>query len=336
VFGGARKFVTGLDVGSESVKAVRLLHTGDSMKIAGLALTEIKYPSQIRGEGDPGARKARIDAIKSALRSSGTDVSRPCRVVTAVAGPGVSVKHVTFPKMSNPSLAESIGWEAKKHVPFGASEFVLDFQPLARDAADGADEMHVLLAAVEKRHMDAHVGLVCDAGVEPDAVDLAPLAMMNEVEAEGLLGDSSVASVEIGCCTLSMSIYKAGGLLLVRSVNVPPTMGGAPGATKAREGEAGGEEPPDSRRAWQGFVLKEVQRSLAFYNTETGRHGIEKIYLGGGRALAADITERFKSALSIPTETLRPFDGVGSSIGIEAHKDQGPRFALAMSLARRR
>lgn len=336
MFGGARKFVTGLDVGSESVKAVRLMHTGDRVVLAGIALTEIKYPSQIRGENDPGARQARIGAIRSALRSSGTDVSRSCRVVTAVAGPSVSVKHVTFPKMSNPSLAESIGWEAKKHVPFGASEFVLDFHPLARDDADGADEMHVLLAAVEKRHMDSHVGLICDAGVEPDAVDLVPLAMMNEVDAEGLLGDSTVASVEIGCCTLSVSIYKAGGFLLVRSVNVPPTMGGAPGATKARQEEVGGEEPPDSRRAWQGFVLKEVQRSLAFYNTETGRHGIDKIFLGGGRALAGDITERFRSALSIPTEILKPLDSVSSSIGIEAHKDQGPRFALAMSLARRR
>jgi len=331
VFGGSRKFVTGLDVGAESVKAVRLQHAGDSVKLVGIALAEIDYPTANRSETDEGANGARVDAITSALKASGTDISASCQVVTAVEGPSISVKHVSFPKMPNPSLAESIGWEAKKHVPFGASEFVLDFQMLARETGDEANEMHVLLAAVEQRHIDNHVGLVCEAGVEPHTVDIVPLALMNELDAQGLIDDGAVASVEIGVSTLSVSIHRAGGLLLVRSVRMPVTTGSR-AAGSGREGES-----KDASGRWQAFVLKEVQRSLAFYNSETGRRGIDKIYLSGGRALAEGIAEHFTDSLKVPTEVLNPLKGLADTeIDIESLKLQGPRFALAMSLARRR
>ena len=332
MFGRSRKFVTGLDVGAESVKAVVLRHTGDSVKLVGIALAEIDYPTANRSATDEDANGARIDAIKSALKASGTDISPSCHVVTAVAGPGVSVKHVSFPKMSNPDLAESIGWEAKKHVPFGASEFVLDFQLLEREAGEEADEMHVLLAAVEQRHIDSHVGLLCDAGVEPFTVDIVPLALMNELGVEGLVDDGAVASIEIGASTLSVSIYRSGGLLLVRSVRMPITTAAGSAAASGGEGES-----KKARRQWQMFVLREVQRSLAFYNSETGRRGIDKIYLSGGRALAEGVAERFTDALKVPTEILNPLrDLADAKIDIESLLSQGPRFALAMSLARRK
>lgn len=327
MFGSSRGSVTGLDVGTESVKAVRLQHAGDKVTLVGIALAEIDYPTANRSETDDGTRSARVAAIRSALKTSGTDISSSCQVVTAVAGPSISVKHVTFPKMPGPSLAESIGWEAKKHVPFGASDFVLDFQQLARVTEDSGNEMHVVLAAVEQRHIDEHVGLVCEAGVEPYTVDLEPLAVMNEVDAEGLVGDATVAAVEMGFGTLSVSIYKAGGLLLVRSVRMPGGAGAWSG--DGSESEAAGQ--------WQAFVLKEVKRSLAFYNSETGRHGIDRIYLTGGRALAEGVGDRFSNALKVKVEVLNPLEAVeDAAIDIESLKEQGPRFALAMSLARRR
>jgi type IV pilus assembly protein PilM len=322
--GRSRGFVTGLDVGTESVKAVRLRHHGDRVQLVGVALADIDYPSANRTDTDPDANAARVTAIKSVLETSGTDISPSSQVVTAVEGPSVSVKHVTFPKMPGPSLAESIGWEAKKHVPFGSSEFVLDFQPLPRESRDPENEMHVLLAAVEQRHIDRHIGLMVEAGIEPTAVDIVPLALINELEAEKLLNEGAVASVEIGAGTLSVAIYRNGGLLLVRSVRMPARPTGA-----AQEG-------PDERAKWLAFALKEVQRSLAFYNTETGRHGIEKIYMSGGRALSEGIVDRFSESLNIPAVVLNPLEVLeNTAVDIEELKSQGPRFALAMSLARR-
>jgi type IV pilus assembly protein PilM len=325
VFGRSGGFVTGLDVGTESVKAVRLRHHADRAQLVGVALANIEYPSAIRSDTDPDANAARVTAIRSALEAAGTVVSPSSQVMTAVEGPSVSVKHVTFPKMPGPSLAESIGWEAKKHVPFGASEFVLDFQLLPRASRDPENEMHVLLAAVEQRLIDRHVGLLLEAGIEPSAVDVAPLALMNELGEEKLLNEGAAAAVEIGAGTLSVCIYRNGGLLLARSVRMPARPAGM---TEELEG---------GRPKWLEFALKEVQRSLAFYNTETGRQGIEKIYLSGGRALTDGIVDRFMETLDTPTHVLNPLERVGETgVDMKELKSQGPRFALAMSLARRR
>ncbi len=329
MFGGSRRFVTGLDIGTESVKAVRLMHAGDEVKLVGIAFGEISRPG---ADGEAVADEARVNTIRDVLTASGTDVSRGGQVVTALDGPSVSIKHVTFPKMPGPSLAESIGWEAKKHVPFGTEEFVMDFQSLPRTDAESDDEMHVLLAAVEKRHIDAHVALVGEAGVEPHTIDLVPLALLNEVEEEGLLNGGAVAAVEMGHGTLNVSIYRTGGLLLVRSVRMPP------GATELGDGSAAGvEESPEARRQWQTFIQKEVQRSLAFYNSETGRRGIDAIYLSGGRSLAPGIADEFTKAFKVPAALLNPLTSIAcDGINVDEMKPQGPQFALAASLARRK
>ena len=72
--------VTGLDVGTESVKAIRLHHAGDKATLVGIALAEIDYPTANRSETDEGARGARVVAIRSALKTSGTDISSSCQV----------------------------------------------------------------------------------------------------------------------------------------------------------------------------------------------------------------------------------------------------------------
>jgi Tfp pilus assembly PilM family ATPase len=85
------------------------------------------------------------------------------------------------------------------------------------------------------------------------------------------------------------------------------------------------------------FVLKEVQRSLGFYNSETRRRGVDSVYLSGGHALAEGVAERFTDALEVPTEVLNPLEDLSNAeIDIRSLLPQGPRLALAMSLARRR
>ena len=122
-----------------------------------------------------------------------------------------------------------------------------------------------------------------------------------------------------------MSIYRANGLLLVRSVRMPMLPAGATA------------ESQEATNQWQTFVLKEVQRSLAFYNSETGRRGIDRIYLSGGRALTEGIAGKFTDSLKVETQVLNPLEGLeGAGVDVEGFREQGPKFALAMSLARRR
>jgi len=316
VFGGLPRAVVGLDVGSTSVKAVRLEHSRKGTALAGLALQEIDS-----GGGTEEKDAARLAATKKALEQCGAGAISGTPIVTAVSGPGVSIKHVAFPSMPPNELAESIRWEARKHVPFGESEFVLDFQVLdgAARKKDDTTGMRVLLTSADRRVVDAHVALLKAAGVEVDTVDLAPLALMNEADEQGLLNGEAVAVADLGASGVNLSVYKRGGYLFARTVPVA-TSGGRGDGTQ-----------------WIDAAVREVARSLTFYHNESGKETIEKVYLSGGRSLAPGVLDAFRKATGIGTALLDPFAGLGPlSPDAEPLRAQGARFALAMGLARRR
>jgi len=83
--------------------------------------------------------------------------------------------------------------------------------------------------------------------------------------------------------------------------------------------------------------VQEVHRSLTFYHNESGRETIERIFLTGGRSLTPDVAGAFRQSTGLETALLDPFTTLtGPGQEAEELRPQGPRFALAMGLARRR
>jgi type IV pilus assembly protein PilM len=309
----------GLDIGSTSVKAVRLGHGRGGPKLLGAALEEIK-PDPAGDGADPTG--AGVLAVKAALAGCGAEHLVGLPIVTAVGGPGVSIKHVTFPSMPKQELAESIRWEARRHVPFGASEFVLDFQVLDGSSRKTTEEgeMRVLLTAVERKLVDDHVAFLSAAGLAADTVDLIPLAIMNEADEEGVLGDRAIVVADIGATALNLAIYKRGGFLFARTVPFA-----APASSKV------------AAKGWLESAVQEVHRSLTFYHNESGKETIERIFLTGGRSQGPDVAGAFQRATGVETALLDPFAKLaGPGQQAESLRTQGPRFALAAGLARRR
>ncbi len=310
---GSNQVVTGIDVGSSSVKVVRLAHGRGSSEVVGVALAEIPQ-SDMGGTDILDARERVVAAINQALTSTGVDPGRTGTVVTAVSGASVSVKHVAFPQMSDKELAESVRWEAKKHLPFDTDNVDLDYQKLGRDDIEKNDEKtQVLLGAAQSGVLVNHLDALADAGIEPSIVDLTPTALINEVDEEGLINGQAVAVADLGHQSASLSVYTRDGFFFARSIPIVP-----------------------KQEKWLEHVLTEVRFSLTFYNNETGRKGIESLYLAGGRSLESGVVGRFADTLGVPTELLDPLASVGA-FELEGDLEaQSPRFALAMGLARRR
>ena len=311
---GSNQIVTGIDVGSSSVKIVRLSHTRGAQEIVGLALAEILEGKPASGDDNEAeVRRRVVNAINRALESVGVDPGRAGTVVSAVSGSSVSVKHVAFPNMNDKELTESVHWEAKKHIPFESSSADLDYQRLKRSDTEQAEQTYVLLGAAQEGLLDDHIALLAEAGIEPSIVDLAPVALINEVDDEGFLDGKTVAVVDLGKTAANLSVYTRGGLFFARSIPISST-----------------------RVDWLEHVLTEVRFSLAFYNNETGRKGIEMLYIADGRSLESGVGARFAETLGVPTEFLDPLAAAGGADFGGELKALSPRFALAMGLARRR
>jgi type IV pilus assembly protein PilM len=320
VLGGAGSVVLGLDIGTTSVKALRMRHGRGGTALLGAAIEEVA-PAE-PGGGPEAVAGVRLAAVKAALARCGAADTTGVPVVTAVSGPGVSIKHVTFPAMPKQELAESIRWEARRHVPFGAAEFVLDFQVLDGASRRAEDEtgMRVLLTAVERKLVDDRVALLNSGGIQVDTVDLVPLAVMNEADEEGLVGDQAVAVADLGATALNLTIYRRGGFLFARTI---PFTSRPDGAAKGK--------------GWLDEAVQEMRRSLTFYQNEAGRQAVDRIYITGGRALEDGAAGAFQKGTEIETAVLDPLAKLAAAEqSVESLRPQGPRFALAAGLARRR
>jgi type IV pilus assembly protein PilM len=337
--------VTGLDIGSTSVKAVRLAHRKTGVKLAGVAAVDIPALGWLSGDNERQDRPV-IEAIREALERCGAVEDLNAPVVTGLGGTGVSVKHVAFPDMSVEDMGKSIQWEARKHVPFSGANFVLDFQVVGRTGGEEEGELQVLLAAVDARLLESHIETLEEVGVEPDVVDLTPLALLNEADERGLINGEALAVIDLGASTVTLTAYRRGGLFFTRSFRIsrirPKSLTGPEhdaGDAKASDvpgGDAAGPKATPDNDPWLKDVLTEVKRSLIFYHNQTEKRGIDRIYLTGGNALVPGTAEAFSSTLGVATDVLDPLEGVDASgVNLRAVRDQGTRFAVAMGLARR-
>ncbi len=337
----SKLITTGLDIGSSSVKAVRLAQNGGTPTLLGLAVAEIGDVTADSEEIREARRERTIEAIRRALEGAGARLKRAIPVTSAIGGPQVSIKHVAFPRMSANDLATSAQWEAKKHVPFDTTNAVLGCEVLERADKDPKEQMQVVLTAAEGVVVNDHIALLQESGVVPDIIDIAPIALMNEVDEEGLIDGRAIAVMEIGCSFAHFSVYTAESLFFARSIPMPsetdaPRDDSGPACDDAGDDEGIVEGGDFTSTRWFRTALREIRFSLTFYNNETGRRGIEHIYLAGGRALTPGIAEAFTEALGVETEVLNPLERIqASAVELGDLLEQGPRFALAMGLARR-
>jgi Tfp pilus assembly PilM family ATPase len=80
-------------------------------------------------------------AIQFAMRSAGIKASS---AVTAVAGPGVVVRHVQIPRMSEQLFRKSINFEASKFISASVEDSIVEFELLGEA---GEDQMNALVVA---------------------------------------------------------------------------------------------------------------------------------------------------------------------------------------------
>lgn len=317
---GSGNVVTGLDVGVGSVKVARLAHRGDGVDLVGLSIAEIDGDTAGEPQENPSRRSATIAAIHKAFATLGTAPAKAGRVVSSIGGPNVSVKQLVFPKMARQTFAESVQYEARRHVPFDPTDVVLDFQLLEHSDHDKDGQMRVLLGAAKRSVINRHIDILAEVGIEPQLVDLEPLALLNEADAEGLVNSGAVAVIEIGDAAANIAAFRRGRFFFARSIPLRAGLGTDPGD-----------------KTWFRLLIEEVKVSLSYFDNQAGKEGIETLCVCGGRALQDGMVEVFHEALGVATKALNPLAQLTeASIDVGELGKQGPRFALAFGLARRR
>lgn len=199
----------GLDIGSQQMKVVETRKDGNGVAVTALGVAptpqeafenSVIVDAQLLGK-----------AVKDLLKQAGV-TAREC--ISSVSGQSaVVVRVIDVPQMKPTELAETMKWEVERHVPFAASEVIMDYQLIERPEgyAEG-ENMDVLLAVAQQDMIDRHVEMLFAAGLKPKAIDVEPLAAgraLLELSQNGVHGPGfTVAIVNIGASNTDIGVFR--------------------------------------------------------------------------------------------------------------------------------
>ncbi len=328
-----RDRVLALDIGAS--KAV--LAEFGLLRDGGIEL--LRYGIESFG-GDPGAdadQLAYIAAgIKSIMRSQGM---QPAPLVMSVSGQSVFPRYVKLPPVGHDKVEQIIRYEAEQNVPFPIQEVVWDYQLLGGEGG----ERNVMLVAVKTDAVRRLTDAVQAADLEPEIVDVAPMALYNAVRYNYPDLPDCTMVLDIGARSSNL-IFLQDSRIFSRSI---PVAGNAVTHELMKEFEVDFAEAENLKREL-GFVAfggvyagadnetadrvskiirsvltrlhAEVNRSINFYRSQQGGSLPSTVLLTGGSSMIPHVDTFFADKLKVPVEYFNPFGRVAVSAEVDTER----------------
>jgi len=343
---GKKQSLVGLDIGSNSVKAVEIEPTAN--KGYRLVNWGVSAPlSEAIVDGEIMDRQLVTDAITNLLESRGI---RSKNVVAAVSGRAVIVKKITMNKLSAEDAQQAVYWEAEQHVPYDINDVSLDFEILGPAPSD-PKQMQVLLVAAKKDMVLSFSDLIREAGLQPLIVDVDSFAVQNALAANYDFGpEEIVAILNIGAEITNINITQAGVPYFTKDLQVGGNsfIEGAQRKFNLSQSEAAaavrGESGPELEvaavveQACEGLATA-LERAQAFLRTSGEAGAVSRIMLCGGASLTPGVSQFLNRRFGIPAEIANPLARVSYDPALFAGQDVmkvAPLLTVGIGLALRR
>lgn len=315
----SKPFLT-LDVGSSTIKVAEFALAKDGN------LQLVRYAAAPIGL-DPHDEESRPAQITTTIREllANTGIA-PGKVLMTVSGQQVFTRYVPLPRVDEKKIDQIVEFEVKQNVPIPMDQVVWDYQVLPT----AGDDMNILLVAIKKDLLDSLVASVTDAGLQPELIDVAPLAICNAVYHNYPGFDDCALVVDMGARATNL-IFIESGRVYNRSI---PVAGNTITQQMMKDFELdyaqaeelkqqnaqvsfGGayESLPDETqdkvarcvRSIMTRMHAEISRSINFYRGQQGGSQPTRIFLTGGTSLIPYADAFLKEKLGIEVEYFNPF-----------------------------
>lgn len=345
----SKKDIVGIDIGSSSVKVVRLRESRGTFHLENLGIMPLGSETIV--DNTIMDSPAIIDAIANLL---GSMKIKTKRVATSVSGHSVIIRKINLPVMTDAELESSIQWEAEQYIPFDISEVNIDFQILGPDPKDPA-QMDVMLVAAKKDFVDDYTDVFRDAGLEPVVMDIDCFAVENMFDYNyGFVDGEVVALIDLGASATSVNVLKGEGSVFTRDIQAGGNLLNEElqkrlgiSSEEAERAKLGDRDVADVDADSVDEILsdavenlvQEIQRSLDFFTATSNEDRIGRIYLTGGVSASEPIRSVLEERMGISVERVDPFRNVTVNdklFDAEYLEAIGPRFSVAAGLAMRK
>lgn len=328
---GKEKFSFGIDIGSYSIKLVKLRLAKDEIELCNFTLEE------------PGLNLTEpLKKLKQTYAIDSANIS--------VCGPATLLRYVNFPRMSEAEMRQALRFEAQKHIPFSISEVNLDGYILKNDIAD--NKMLILIAAVKKELVSQRLKLIEEAGIRANVIDIDSIALINAFNFNYNLDDNlknkAIALINVGASITNLNIIEAGFPRLSRDIQIAGnnfTQKIADSfAIDLKAAEALKVNPDKERvkkvtaavEAVLTNLAGEIRTSFDYYESQSAT-SVLKIFLSGGSSSFNGLKDILANLLGIEVEYWDPFKKINLTTETDAQKIKtiSNHLAVAAGLALR-
>ncbi|RJO63970.1 MAG: type IV pilus assembly protein PilM [Candidatus Omnitrophota bacterium] len=322
----------GLDVGSNSIKFVKLLQDKDAFQLVSYALEEKQLDLE--------------EVFKKIIDPK--DLKRP--VTISVSGAPTIMRYVSFPKMNQQELKQALKFEAQKHIPFSIAEVNLDSCILKQDLPD--NKMLVLVAAVKKEPLEQKLRVFKELNLLIHFIDIDALALINAFTFNyadtDVLKGKAVALLNIGALESNLDILEDGVPRLSRDIHIggnhftqklADIFGADQKAAEKMKLSPDKEKTEQINAAAENVLVhlaKELRSSFDYYESQSVS-SVSKIFLSGGSSLYMSLGSILTTMLGVPVERWDPFRRIilPDSADMSQLKSVAGQFAVAVGLALR-
>ena len=340
----------GLDIGRQYVKMVSIEKTKEGFKVLDAGSRLVPEPNSAY---DPEKidRHHWVMAVKELFRQQGLNPKRVKGLVTGINGSSASIKQITTMEMVSEELESAMTFEARKHIPMDGTDAVIDYQIFGSNQRE-VDKIDVGLVACTKGVLNSHIDLIKECGLRPGVVDVNPIALSNAFTfIKNMPDDGLVVILDIGAVSSTLVVYGKGQQYFTRDL----PLGGHHfvkelsdkkeiSYTEAqdllfKEGLSAAVsnafmEPSDrvgiAERTVYNNLVEDLRRSLRFYAKQTGQSFFLKVFLSGGAADTAGLTDFISSKLNIECGIFDPFFEVDGAENISVNNPS--QFTTALGL----
>jgi len=351
--------VTGLDIGSYSVKAARLGRNSGVVSVEYLAYEKLPQRESISPEE---LRSEQINIIKK-LRSDGKLEGNICLFASEC---DIKMQNIRMSAAPVQEMDRAVKWKTEEELSIDPQDTCFDYMIPESGSGPASDTKNVVVASAKKNKVRELVGPLEGLGLkivalEPASIALAAYSAISGSHPSGEI----VVLVDIGYNTSSFNVVTDGavrfsrnlfitGSNLTRSVKdycgvgyeeaeeLKVRYGMGPGSDKdAAEGAV--KDRPRQVSYALNFQLErlvtDIDRSFKYYSYQVAMSRVQKLdrmFLTGGGARLEGLDRFLSARLEIPVEIAKPFVKIGFP---DASKDiamaYGPGLVTALGLSTR-
>ena len=335
--------MTGLDIGSKTIKIVELQKEGDAFNL--LASGIVGYSgTNVEKMTDEKEMTTLAQVIKKLHDQAGVSSKD---VVISLPESQVFTRTIKFPLLTDAEVASAVKWESEQYIPIPVAEAIIQHTVLLRNEKASPPEVIVLLVAAPRVVVEKYTKVTTLAGLNPVAVETELIALTRALAPPG----RTVLLVDLGAGSTDIAIARDSLLSFSRSIPIAGeaftravSQGLGVTGTQAEEykktyglentqleGKVKGALDPVLR-----LVVDEIKKAVSYYQTEEKGEAPNAIVISGGSSGMPQITSMMTSLLGIESVIANPFGKVRTDA--ETAKKlapYAPLYSVAVGLAMR-